>query len=104
VLLPGDAFCTTNQQSFLAVATQKPEMQGPPTYFTPDWDAARRSVETLAGLQADVLAPSHGLTMHGKAATEALNLLARGFIHIATPKHGHYVDEARGNGGSDAGG
>ncbi len=82
----------------------KPEMQGPPTYFTPDWDAARRSVETLAGLQADVLAPSHGLTMHGKAATEALNLLARGFIHIATPKHGHYVDEARGNGGSDAGG
>ncbi len=104
VLLPGDAFCTTNQQSFLAVATQKPEMQGPPTYFTPDWDAARRSVETLAGLQADVLAPSHGLTMHGKAATEALNLLARDFVRVAMPKHGHYVDEARGKAGSDAGG
>ncbi len=30
VLLPGDAFCTTKQESFLAVAKQKPELHGPP--------------------------------------------------------------------------
>ncbi len=43
VLLPGDAFCTTDQSSFLAVAQQKPELNGPPAYYTPDWDVRRES-------------------------------------------------------------
>ncbi|MBL8211902.1 MAG: hypothetical protein JNK87_14385 [Bryobacterales bacterium] len=29
-LIVGDAFCTTKQEAFLAVATQKPELYGPP--------------------------------------------------------------------------
>ena len=45
--IAGDAFCTTKQESFFAVATQRPELHGPPAYFTTDWDAARESVRTL---------------------------------------------------------
>lgn len=50
-LIVGDAFCTTKQESFLAVATQRPELHGPPAYFTTDWDAARHSVGLLAALR-----------------------------------------------------
>jgi glyoxylase-like metal-dependent hydrolase (beta-lactamase superfamily II) len=78
VLLPGDAFCTTKQESFLAVAKQKPELHGPPAYYTPDWDAAKRSVEMLAELRPQTIAPSHGLN----------------FDHIALPDHGKYVHKA----------
>lgn len=34
VLVAGDAFVTTKQESFLAVATQRPELHGPPAYYT----------------------------------------------------------------------
>ncbi|MDQ2712543.1 MAG: MBL fold metallo-hydrolase [Acidobacteriota bacterium] len=60
VLLPGDAFCTTNQSSFLAVANQTPELNGPPAYYTPDWEAARNSVQALAALRPRTIAPGHG--------------------------------------------
>ena len=51
-LIVGDAFCTTKQESLLAVASQRPELHGPPAYFTTDWDAARDSVERLAAASA----------------------------------------------------
>ncbi|MBN8908594.1 MAG: MBL fold metallo-hydrolase, partial [Rhodospirillales bacterium] len=44
-LIAGDAFITTAQESAYAVAVQAPELHGPPMYFTPDWSAARQSVE-----------------------------------------------------------
>jgi len=50
LLIVGDAFVTTKQESFIAVLTQKIEFHGPPAYFTPDWIAARTSVEKLAAL------------------------------------------------------
>ena len=31
-LLPGDAFCTGDQRSLLAVAWQRPELHGPPSF------------------------------------------------------------------------
>src|SRR4051794_24665040 len=65
VLLPGDAFCTTDQRSFLAVAAQRPELHGPPEYYTPDWDQAKLSVQKLAALRPSLLAPGHGLPMSG---------------------------------------
>jgi glyoxylase-like metal-dependent hydrolase (beta-lactamase superfamily II) len=37
VLLAGDAFVTTNQESLIAVMTQKKELHGPPKYFTYNW-------------------------------------------------------------------
>lgn len=91
-LLAGDAFCTTKQESFLAVATQRPELHGPPSYFTTDWDAARDSVRRLAALQPAVLAPGHGQPMAGADATRALILLADRFDVVARPESGRYVE------------
>jgi glyoxylase-like metal-dependent hydrolase (beta-lactamase superfamily II) len=94
VLLPGDAFCTTKQESFLAVAKQRPELHGPAAYYTPDWDAARRSVEQLADLCPNVIAPGHGLPMGGAEVADQLKKLAVNFEHIALPDHGKYVHRA----------
>jgi glyoxylase-like metal-dependent hydrolase (beta-lactamase superfamily II) len=91
VLLPGDAFCTTKQESFLAVAKQKPELHGPPAYYTPDWDAARRSVQELAALKPVTIAPHHGLPMCGEGVSEQLDRLATNFDRVALPEHGKYV-------------
>ena len=90
VLLPGDAFCTTDQRSFLAVASQRPELHGPPEYYTPDWDQAKLSVEKLAALRPAVLAPGHGLPMAGAEVEQALQTLAVNFDRIARP-HGSPV-------------
>lgn len=94
VLLPGDAFCTTDQNSFLAVAKQKPELHGPPAYYTPDWDAAKQSVQELAKLCPTVIAPGHGLPMCGAEVGDQLQKLAINFDHIAIPEHGRYVHKA----------
>lgn len=91
VLLPGDAFCTTKQESFLAVAQQKPELHGPPSYYTPDWESARTSVLDLAKLGPHTIAPSHGLPMSGDEVPEQLQNLAMNFERIAVPEHGKYV-------------
>lgn len=96
LLLPGDAFCTTKQESFLAVAKQKPELHGPPAYYTSDWGAARRSVEQLAELCPYTVAPSHGLPMAGPEVADQLKKLAMNFDHIAVPDHGKYVRRAAG--------
>jgi glyoxylase-like metal-dependent hydrolase (beta-lactamase superfamily II) len=90
-LIVGDAFCTTKQESFLAVATQRPELHGPPAYFTTDWEAAKMSVQRLAALEPDVIAPGHGRPLVGEVATEGLRRLAGNFDAIARPQHGRYV-------------
>jgi len=91
-LIVGDAFCTTKQESFLAVATQRPELHGPPAYFTTDWDAARRSVERLAALRPAHIAPGHGRPMSGDGTIEALQELSARFDEVARPEHGRYVE------------
>jgi glyoxylase-like metal-dependent hydrolase (beta-lactamase superfamily II) len=91
VLLPADAFCTTKQESFLAVAQQKPELHGPPSYYTPDWESARASVLELASLCPRTIAPSHGLPMCGDEVADQLQRLATNFDHFAIPDHGKYV-------------
>ena len=93
VLLPGDAFCTTKQESFLAVATQRPELHGPPAYFTTNWDDARESVRRLAALRPRVIAPGHGQPVAGADATQALAELASNFDSVARPEHGRYVEQ-----------
>ena len=86
-LLVGDAFCTTKAESMLAVATQPTELHGPPAYYTPDWAAARLSVQELAALRAITLAPGHGLPISGEHVPEAVARLARDFIRIAVPEN-----------------
>jgi len=39
LLIAGDAFVTTKQESFVAALLKPVYIQGPPTYFTPDWPA-----------------------------------------------------------------
>lgn len=93
LLMPGDAFCTTKQESFFAVATQRPELHGPPAYFTTDWEAARESVERLAILHPHTIAPGHGQPIAGPDVPANLEALAREFDIVARPAHGKYVDQ-----------
>jgi len=93
LLLAGDAFCTTKQESFMAVASQRPELHGPPAYFTTDWDQARESVRRLAGLRPRTVGPGHGQPLAGPDVSESLEELARDFDVVARPEHGRYVEE-----------
>ena len=90
-LIAGDAFVTTAQESVYAAATQRPEMHGPPMYFTPDWQSAQASVETLAALEPEIAVTGHGRAMRGAALREALHTLVRDFAQVAVPDHGKYV-------------
>ncbi|MEZ4728205.1 MAG: MBL fold metallo-hydrolase [Caldilineaceae bacterium] len=92
-LIAGDAFITTNQESAFAVAMQRPELHGPPMYYTPDWEQARQSVERLAALNPDLVVTGHGPAMEGPEMRQALHTLARDFDRIAVPAHGRYVPE-----------
>jgi glyoxylase-like metal-dependent hydrolase (beta-lactamase superfamily II) len=92
-LIAGDAFVTVKQESALAVLTQRPEIHGPPAYFTPDWQQARESVERLAALEPSVAATGHGVPMRGDALRRGLQRLARDFERLAVPRRGRYVRE-----------
>ena len=92
VLLAGDAVTTTRQGSAIAVATQRRELNGPPAYFTTDWDAARWSVQRLATLRIETLLSGHGEPMAGGGMRYALRDLAEGFDELARPRRGRYVE------------
>ena len=101
-VIAADAFITTRQESAYAVAMQKPELHGPPAYYTQDWDAARESVERLAELEPELVITGHGPAMHGPTMREALQQLARNFDAIAVPQDGKYVREPAGVGSGRA--
>jgi glyoxylase-like metal-dependent hydrolase (beta-lactamase superfamily II) len=90
-LIAGDAFVTTKQESALAVLTQRPELHGPPAYYTPDWEAARRSVERLAALEPLRVITGHGPPLQGEEMLAGLHRLARDFERMAVPAMGRYV-------------
>jgi glyoxylase-like metal-dependent hydrolase (beta-lactamase superfamily II) len=94
MLIAGDAFITTRQESAYAAITQAPEMHGPPMYFTPDWERARKSVQTLAGLVPQTVVTGHGQAMQGPEMRVALNELAERFDEVAVPTRGRYVLKA----------
>jgi len=88
LLLPGDAFCTTKPESFFeAAVAQKPELHGPPAYFTADWQLARRSVQLLASLRPSIVAPGHGQPVTGPDLPQRLQELASGFDQVAVPEN-----------------
>ena len=90
-LIAGDAFIATDQESAYAVATQRPEMHGPPAYFTPDWESSRASVQRLARLEPERVVTGHGPALQGREMREALHVLARDFDRLAVPDQGRYV-------------
>ena len=91
VLIAGDAFVTTKQESMLAVLRQSPEIHGPPAYYTTDWDRARDSVRLLANLEPVVAATGHGMPMRGGPLRAGLHTLADNFESLAVPRDGRYV-------------
>ena len=93
-LIAGDAVTTTRQESVFAVVTQRQELNGPPAYFTIDWDAARRSVATLASLKPRVIASGHGEPMNDAVISSELEKLALDFERRARPRRGRYVRQA----------
>jgi glyoxylase-like metal-dependent hydrolase (beta-lactamase superfamily II) len=92
LLIVGDAFITTNQESVYAAMVQKPELHGPPMYYTQDWVASEASVKTLESLRPETVVTGHGRAMHGDQMRQALKLLATDFRQIAVPDHGKYVE------------
>lgn len=93
VLIAGDAFVTTKQESMLSVMLQKKTISGPPKYFTYDWDAAKESVRALFSLEPRVAATGHGQIMAGNELRDALLDLTQHFETIAVPEQGRYVNE-----------
>jgi glyoxylase-like metal-dependent hydrolase (beta-lactamase superfamily II) len=92
-LVAGDAVVTTRQESVTAVMTQRPELHGPPAYFTPDWTSARESVCRLAALAPGILAAGHGQPMSGEAMRERLYVLAEHFDELERPRFGRYATQ-----------
>ncbi|MGY3239666.1 glyoxylase-like metal-dependent hydrolase (beta-lactamase superfamily II) [Bradyrhizobium sp. USDA 4448] len=85
LLIAGDAFITTRQESVYSAVTQSPEMHGPPMYFTPDWGSAKTSVRKLAALTPEIAITGHGAAMQGSDMRTALDALAERFDDVAVP-------------------
>jgi glyoxylase-like metal-dependent hydrolase (beta-lactamase superfamily II) len=92
-LIAGDAFVTTKQESATAVLTQRPELHGPPMYYTIDWMQAWESVRRLAELRPSVAVTGHGVPMMGAMLENGLAALAQHFDELAMPRDGRYVRE-----------
>jgi glyoxylase-like metal-dependent hydrolase (beta-lactamase superfamily II) len=90
-LVAGDAFVTTKQESLAAALTQRPEVHGPPAYYTIDWSQAEDSVRDLAVLEPEVVVSGHGVAMRGTRLQRDLAELAADFRNLAVPRHGRYV-------------
>ena len=90
-MIVGDAFVTTRQESAIAVMQQLVEINGPPAYYTQDWQAARASVEHLASMRPSIVATGHGVPLRGERMQQELQELARNFSEVAVPPRGRYV-------------
>jgi glyoxylase-like metal-dependent hydrolase (beta-lactamase superfamily II) len=88
LLLAGDAIATMNTDSWVEQARRTPELSKPPAALTPDWEAARQSVEALAALAPMAIGAGHGKPVAGRMVADAVGALAMTF---APPAHGRYV-------------
>jgi Zn-dependent hydrolases, including glyoxylases len=84
-LIAGDALITTPHRSAYASHRQSPDLNGPPQYYTADWDSARESVRRLAALEPELIVAGHGPALRGAEMREELKLLARDFDKLARP-------------------
>jgi len=91
-LIVGDAFVTVKQDELYKVFTQQIEVNGPPRYFTPDWEASKKSVEELAKLNPVVAVTGHGQPVTGEKLKTGLKKLVDDFENIAVPDHGKYLN------------
>ncbi len=92
LLVAGDAFVTTKAESVYAVTVQKPEVHGPPMYYTSDWRSAENSVKALVGLEPETVIAGHGPPLQGAVLRQDLHALAANFKRLAVPSRGRYVN------------
>lgn len=90
-LIAGDVFTSVKQDSLTKVITQAFEIQGPPRYLTPDWQAAWESVKKVRALNPAVAITGHGIPIEGEKLTESLKILDEEFDKIAIPDFGKFV-------------
>jgi len=92
LLIAGDAFVTTVQESLSSALSLRPQLvHRPPAYYTPDWDASRRSVVRLSALEPALAITGHGDTMRGSRLQLGLRKLAANFDEVARPRVGRYA-------------
>ncbi|RRB07284.1 MBL fold metallo-hydrolase [Larkinella rosea] len=91
VLIAGDAFTNTDQNSAFAVMTQKEALHGPPAYFTIDWEASKRSIQDLAALNPTAAGTGHGKAIRGISLPQMLEDLIHSFEAQEVPKNGRYT-------------
>lgn len=95
LLLVGDAFVTCAQEYATSSLSQMPRrVCGPPAYFTPDWNSARASVETLAALGPRIAATGHGRPMEGEELRGGLDELLEYWEAAVVPRNGRYSEES----------
>lgn len=92
VLIAGDAFVTIQAEALSANLSLAPVVGRPPAYFTPDWPAAKLSIQRLAEMEPSVVATGHGQPLYGDAMRRALLLLAYEFERHphGLPRKGRY--------------
>ncbi|MTE01234.1 MBL fold metallo-hydrolase [Paracoccus sp. YIM 132242] len=90
-LVAGDAISTTQQESMASAALQTPKLQGPPAYFTTDWQAAGDSVRRLAALRPRAMIAGHGPALAGADFQAALDRLAGDFTALGLPRDSRYA-------------
>lgn len=93
VLIVGDAFTTTKQESLLSVIMHKEQINGPPKYLTENWLKANNSVNLLMELKPSIAIPSHGEPMKGEELTNHLEMLVKNFTEKAIPDGVHFSDK-----------
>jgi glyoxylase-like metal-dependent hydrolase (beta-lactamase superfamily II) len=92
-LIAGDAFITVRQDSLYKTITQQKEINGPPRYFTTDWELAYESVKVIRDLKPAVAITGHGVPMSGHELTNRLEKLVTDFKEVSIPDFGKYVDK-----------
>lgn len=90
-LIAGDALATMNMDSWISNITEKPEFCRPAAPFTPDWIAARKSIELIASLEPETVAAGHGQVISGADTAQRLKKFAANF---RIPSHGRYINQA----------
>ena len=87
-LIAGDALATVDLDSWPSQVTWERELARPATPFTPDWGAARSSVDALVDLEPNCIAAGHGKPMSGPGLSDRLRAFAGEW---EPPPHGRYV-------------
>lgn len=90
VLLAGDAFATEDMDSWIGIATQKPQLARAGSPYNCDWQATEKSVQRLAALEPAAIGCGHGAPQSGAHLPADLHAFAATF---SAPAHGRYIPE-----------